>query len=134
VTSQYLKDISNNMGSCPGFHISQGAVDTPPQRDASHYLVAAASGLGESTLSMGDSELKIKSQLAMLGKGAGPSKHIYAWDQARQVNIPLVVVTSQREAVWVRLGLVSDTKQVLTPDSYSGSPRGSRWKKRELFE
>jgi hypothetical protein len=121
VTSQYLKDISNNMGSCPGFHISQGAVDTPPQRDASHYLVAAASGLGESTLSMGDRELKIKSQLAMLGKGAGPSKHINSMHRTKvgKSSIPLVVGTSQREAVWVRLGLVSDTKQVLTPDSYS---------------
>jgi hypothetical protein len=38
-------------------------------------LFAVASGLGKSTISVADSELEIKSQLAMLGKEASLSKH-----------------------------------------------------------
>jgi hypothetical protein len=43
--------------------------------DGSHCLVAVTSRLGETAISVANSEIEMKSQLAMLGKGAGPSKH-----------------------------------------------------------
>jgi hypothetical protein len=120
VTSQILKIFLTTWGLAQDFTFPT-VLWISPTWGCIPLPVPAASGLGESTLSMGDRELKIKSQLAMLGKGAGPSKHINSMHRTKvgKSSIPLVVGTSQREAVWVRLGLVSDTKQVLTPDSYS---------------
>jgi hypothetical protein len=67
-----------------------------------------------------DSKLEIKSQLAMLGKEASPSKHCSGPDltacKVGKLNTALVDGTSWRETLWVWLGLVSYTKQVLTPE------------------
>jgi hypothetical protein len=57
------------------FHVAQGAVDTPSTGEMCPTALLQWPWAGGSTISVTDSELEIKSQLAMLGKGADPSKH-----------------------------------------------------------
>jgi hypothetical protein len=68
MTPQYLKDISDSMGTHLGFsHCPRGYGYPLLRGDTSDCLDVAASGLGESTISVADSELEIKK--------SSPNKH-----------------------------------------------------------
>jgi hypothetical protein len=87
--------------------MSPGVLWIPPPQGR-HIPLPCCSGprAGESTISVTDNKLKlkIKSQLAMLGKGAGPSKmdqiNSRHRTKAGKLSTASVVGTSQRQAVW----------------------------------